>query len=186
MSKTSIHWDNKYRNKALECSKPETFLKDNIYTLKMGSILDIACGDGCNSIFLAQNGFEVTGVDISGVGLSRLNSFALKQDLHIHTLCKDIESATEMSKLDQFDNIFICRYKPPENFLNSIPDRLSPQGIFMFVTFNTKTLSIRDFPENFCLQSGELKNKKWTLTLIKYQEISEAHGIFDAYIFKKI
>lgn len=186
MTNTKEHWDDRYKNKGLELSNPETFLKDSISLLKQGSMLDIACGDGCNSIFLAQQGFEVTGVDISSIALSRLKSFALKQNLAINTLCTDVEKNDDLSQLNQFDSILICRYKPTDDFLNSIPDLLTLQGTLVLITFNTKTLATRDFPEKFCLQPGELKNKKWALTLIKYQETSDAHGIFDAYIFKNI
>lgn len=185
MSKTITHWNDRYSNKPLKLSEPETFLKENITILKKGSALDIACGDGCNSIFLAGKGFKVTGIDISSVALSRLTSLSLTQELHIQTLCKDIEAKCEVSEQNKYDNILMCRYKSTDDFVNSIPDRLTPEGIFMYITFNTKTLSIRDFPEKFCLKPGELTNKKWELTLTKYQEITEVHGIFDAYIFKK-
>jgi 2-polyprenyl-3-methyl-5-hydroxy-6-metoxy-1,4-benzoquinol methylase len=33
--------------------------------LPKGRALDVCCGSGTNTIYLAQNGFEVTGIDIS-------------------------------------------------------------------------------------------------------------------------
>lgn len=40
-------------------------------TLLPGRAIDLGCGSGANAIFLAENGFEVTGVDFSPVALSK-------------------------------------------------------------------------------------------------------------------
>jgi len=46
-------------------SSPSQFLVDNISLLPRGKALDMAMGSGRNAIYLANNGFEVEGVDIS-------------------------------------------------------------------------------------------------------------------------
>lgn len=43
---------------------PYPILVSNINTLKKGSVLDLGCSDGINDIYLAENGFRVTSVDI--------------------------------------------------------------------------------------------------------------------------
>jgi SAM-dependent methyltransferase len=43
--------------------------------------LDIGCGTGDNSIWLAQNSFQVTGVDISEVAIQKAIEKALKADV---------------------------------------------------------------------------------------------------------
>lgn len=41
-----------------------------------GNLLDIGCGDGQTSIFLAHNGFNVTGIDISSKAIEKANKLA--------------------------------------------------------------------------------------------------------------
>ena len=47
------------------------FLKANFQTLPKGKILCLAEGEGRNAVFLAQQGYEVTAVDFSQVGLKK-------------------------------------------------------------------------------------------------------------------
>lgn len=55
-----------------------------------GKLLDIGCGQGRDSIPLAQLGFEVTGIDNSVVGIAQLNEVARKEDLPLTGLVADI------------------------------------------------------------------------------------------------
>lgn len=52
--------------------------------------LDLGCGTGRNSIFLAKLGFEVTAVDRSQEAISKVAVKAEKSDLNIHAVCEDI------------------------------------------------------------------------------------------------
>jgi 2-polyprenyl-3-methyl-5-hydroxy-6-metoxy-1,4-benzoquinol methylase len=65
-------WDAFYRNYPLEelgweLGKPRPILVEYLQNglLPKGKALDICCGAGTNTVYLAQNGFEVTGIDIS-------------------------------------------------------------------------------------------------------------------------
>lgn len=51
------------------CSELFKILEEEIISL--GKALDLGCGTGTNSIYLAQMGFDVTGVDISQVAIER-------------------------------------------------------------------------------------------------------------------
>ena len=55
-----------------------------------GRVLTLAEGEGRNAIFLAQQGFQVTAIDWSEVGLAKLTKWAEKEHLHIDTICADI------------------------------------------------------------------------------------------------
>lgn len=50
-------------------------------------VLDLACGSGVHTVFLASEGFEVTGVDLSDVGVEntrrRLDELGLAANLHV-------------------------------------------------------------------------------------------------------
>ena len=80
------YWDEKFCNRSDNILKPEKLLVDNIDYFRKGTVLDIACGDGRNSIFLLEKGFRVTGVDFSAEALKRLNIFAERKKCVINTI----------------------------------------------------------------------------------------------------
>lgn len=68
-------WDETYRqgqtpwDSGRTCSELFKILEEEIVT--PGQALDLGCGTGTNAIYLAQMGFDVTGVDISQVAIDR-------------------------------------------------------------------------------------------------------------------
>jgi len=65
-------WDTRYDEKELVWSaEPNMFLPPIVEGLDVGSALDLACGEGRNAIWLARQGWNVTGVDFSAVGIEK-------------------------------------------------------------------------------------------------------------------
>jgi 2-polyprenyl-3-methyl-5-hydroxy-6-metoxy-1,4-benzoquinol methylase len=50
--------------------QPNAFMVKTVHGQKPGKALDIGMGQGRNALYLAQQGWEVTGVDISEVGIN--------------------------------------------------------------------------------------------------------------------
>jgi SAM-dependent methyltransferase len=74
---TSQQWDQRYNGDELVwTSTPNQFLVAEVVGLRPGRAVDLACGEGRNSIWLAEKGWEVTGVDFSPVGLAKAKRFA--------------------------------------------------------------------------------------------------------------
>lgn len=48
---------------------------------KIKSVLDLGCGAGRHSVYLANNGFDVVGVDVSGSALRMANKWVRKERL---------------------------------------------------------------------------------------------------------
>ena len=73
----SQQWDERYSGDELVwTSTPNQFLVAETVGLQAGRAVDLACGEGRNSIWLAEQGWEVTGVDFSPVGLAKAKRFA--------------------------------------------------------------------------------------------------------------
>jgi len=72
--------------------------------IKSGTALDLGCGTGIQSIFLAKHGFDVTGVDISKTAIDHAQKNAKDADIKINFIDAD---ATNLSFLDdkKFDLI---------------------------------------------------------------------------------
>ena len=73
----SQQWDDRYSGDELVwTSTPNQFLLAEVVGLPAGRAVDLACGEGRNSIWLSEQGWEVTGVDFSSVGLAKAKRFA--------------------------------------------------------------------------------------------------------------
>jgi SAM-dependent methyltransferase len=68
---------------------PNRFLADSIRNLTPGKALDIGVGQGRNSLYLARNGWDVTGIDISDAGVEIARKQAERSKLKFTGLVAD-------------------------------------------------------------------------------------------------
>lgn len=74
-------WDRRYADSALVWSAgPNRFVESELADLPPGRALDVAAGEGRNAIWLASQGWEVTAVDFSQVGLDKGRELQAHQD----------------------------------------------------------------------------------------------------------
>jgi len=71
--------------------------------IQPGKAMDLGCGPGRNSIYLAKRGFDVTGYDISNIALQWARDRAKESELDISFECK---SVLEIDCHDQFDFVY--------------------------------------------------------------------------------
>jgi len=77
-------WDASYETKgALWGAEPNQFLAEIAEVLEPGTALDLGCGQGRNSLWLASRGFEVTGLDLSSVAIEQATAVAAELDLNV-------------------------------------------------------------------------------------------------------
>lgn len=120
-------------------------------------ILDLACGDGHNGIFLACKGFSVTCWDASPDALSRARKSAADHGVEI--TCRQVDLEKEGDNPlpeDAFKGIVVFRYlyRP---LIDCIKKALKKGGILIYETF-TVDQSRFGKPHNpdFLLKRGEL------------------------------
>jgi SAM-dependent methyltransferase len=70
-------------------TEPNDFLKEQTFPSN-GKILCLAEGEGRNSVFLAKQGYEVTGVDFSQAGIEKINRLAEENGVEVTTICADL------------------------------------------------------------------------------------------------
>ncbi len=108
------HWDDMYLmpldNIPWEIPQPPKELVELIDSRKTtgGRALDIACGTGNYSFYLAQHGFEVIGVDFSERAIDIANKHNEATKLPVHFLVGDITNIKQLLSDTDFD--FILDY----------------------------------------------------------------------------
>lgn len=65
-------WDARYREgERLWSGRPNGALVVEVADLPPGRVLDVGCGEGADTVWLASRGWTVTGLEVSGVALDR-------------------------------------------------------------------------------------------------------------------
>jgi SAM-dependent methyltransferase len=172
VQKDRIKWNEKYRQKEYP-DEPSHIVKQFFELAAGKKALDIAAGNGRNSLFLAGQGFSVDALDISDEGLKL---FAGRHP-DIHPICTD---------LDTFD-IPGNRYDLIVNvkFLNRrlfpfIQEGLRKDGILIFETFveTEESGENESICRDYLLGKNELLHAFLPLHIIFYQEaktVSDNH-----------
>lgn len=84
-------WNERYDAAELVWSAgPNQFLVAEIEGVPPGRAIDLACGEGRNAIWLAEQGWRVTGVDFSAVGLAKGAHIAEARGVHVEWIEADV------------------------------------------------------------------------------------------------
>lgn len=155
-------WDSRYLEN-LGGSDPSLLLKNYLGLASCGNALDIACGNGRNSLFLAKKGFIVDAVDISTVATNHLAGI----DPKINTICQDIDDWT--IPRNQYQLIVNIRFLDRRLF-PMIKDGLRPGGVLIFESFIDKK------KDTYCLKQNELLRAFQSFHIVYYEEKKSGHS----------
>lgn len=79
---TAGFWDERYGGTDRVWSgRPNQRLVEQVADLAPGTALDVACGEGGDALWLAEQGWQVTAVDVSQVALARVATHAEERGL---------------------------------------------------------------------------------------------------------
>jgi tellurite methyltransferase len=152
-----LKWDTKFRNEACVLgTNPSRFLVDNIELISSHvpgtNALDIACGEGRNSIYLAKRGFHVVGLDISEAGLDKGRQWMEREGVKIDFRLANLE---QVEFTEQYDLILNCNFLLRDLIPKSV-EALSPGGVLVFDTLLDSPFVPTTHKKEFLLQPGEL------------------------------
>lgn len=86
-------WDERYASAELVWgAEPNRFLPPEVAGLRPGRGVDLACGEGRNAIWLARQGWTMTGVDFSEVGISKARRLAAHAGVTVDLVVDDVPS----------------------------------------------------------------------------------------------
>jgi SAM-dependent methyltransferase len=147
-----------------------------------GRALDIAMGEGRNSIYLAQLGFEVTGIDISDVGVKKAQALAEEKGIELKTVIADLDQYEFEEK--SFD-LVICFNFLDRNLFSKIREIVSPGGLVIYETFSIDFLKYSSFKKEWVLSYGELLKEFHEYRILRYREVDDGQKGFASIIAQK-
>jgi SAM-dependent methyltransferase len=138
--------------------------------LPPGEALDVACGRGRHTLWLARQGWRVTALDRDAAVLHELENEARRHGLTISTRVADLETAPAPLPVEAFDVIVAVHYlhRP---LVPQLLAALRPGGVLVYETF-TIAQAARGRPTNpdFLLRPGELRELVGSLELLEARE----------------
>lgn len=149
---------------------PNTFLAEHFRAFPAaGELLSLGEGEGRNAVFLAEQGFQVTAVDLSSYGLKKAQALAADRGVSITAIEADLEAFDlGQARWDGICNIF-C-HLPPElriRLYARIRQALRPGGVFLTEQYAKAQLQY---------QSGGPKDARM---LLRLEELQEAFSGFE-------
>lgn len=138
-------------NKIYDCpgyfygTEPSRFLKEKWKRLRSGKILDLAMGEGRNAVFLAANGFQVSGFDISDVAVDKARKLAYEKGVAIETKVVDLD--LYLFPMFGFDSILLSYFKPLSRYYTEIYRALVQGGTVLIEGYTTDQLMKSPLPE---------------------------------------
>ena len=149
-------WDSRYR-KRLGGTDPSPILKKHWGLASCGNALDIACGNGRNSMFLAAKGFVVDAVDISTVATSHLAG----RNPNINVICADLDAWNIPQ--NRYELIINVRFLDRRLF-PLIQNGLKTGGVLIVESFMDGEM------DNYCLNQNELLRAFLSFRIVYYEE----------------
>jgi len=163
MKRDKIKWDGKYTSIDYQRKVSKLLVEiQSQMNIEAGTALDIACGLGQNSLFLAEKGFKVDSLDISDIALSQFS--------HPKVSKKQVDFDTYRFQENHYD-LIIDFYFLERRLFPYIIAALKPGGFFIFESFlsSKETFSNPDHK----LRSQELLHAFLPLQIISYVETDE-------------
>ncbi len=181
--KDQTRWDSKYDNEVyIFGTKPIAFIRDNLKLLPKGKVLDIAMGEGRNGVYLAANGYDVEGIDISEVGLKKAHKLAEQNNTKITTRVVDLEKA-QLEK-DKYD-VVLCSYYMQRDLIPQMKAAVKKGGVVVFETYNEDYLKYRKFNPKWALKTNELLELFKDFKILRYQAFDDGTEAYSSIIAQR-
>ena len=148
-------------------NRPNVFLMEIAKNRKPGAALDVGMGQGRNSIWLAQQGWTVTGFDPAerAVALARETAAKLGLDLN-----------TEVKRMEDFDfgerrwDLILLSYVGGREMAEVLQRALKPGGVLVIEAFHRDATRDLTIGSARVFDTGELPGLYRQLRVVRYEE----------------
>jgi 2-polyprenyl-3-methyl-5-hydroxy-6-metoxy-1,4-benzoquinol methylase len=148
-------------------TKPNAFLVEIASSRKPGTALDVGMGQGRNSIWLAQQGWDVTGFDPAEKAVALALENARKTGVHINA---------EVKGMEDFDfgesrwDMIVLSYVGAREMPDVIQRALKPGGVLVVEAFHRDATKGSSIGGAVVFDTGELPTLFPHLRVVRYEE----------------
>ena len=165
------YWDNFHKEN--QSAKPSEFLQRMLPRLQKGKVLDVAMGSGANAVFLAENGYQVKGFDISPVAIEAANNLAASKGVSLETGKADLD--LYLMGVMEYDSIVMNFFKPSvTRYYTNMISALKQGGTLLIESYGVPEMpevySKGEEYKDYFFKSNEIIKNIRDLTILFYQE----------------
>lgn len=149
-------WNEYYKNTSSPWTTPDAGFVTEVTRLPIGRALELGCGDGADSIWLAEQSWEVTAVDFAPAAIENLTRIAEKKDVDIKGVVADVCTYQSNKK---YDLVFMCYVHLPTDernqMLNRATEALTPDGTLVYIGISQSSTN-SDIPAELLATHDEI------------------------------
>ncbi|MDA8275997.1 MAG: class I SAM-dependent methyltransferase [Actinomycetota bacterium] len=110
-------WEDRYaERRRIWSGEPNAALVDAASRLQPGRALDLGCGEGGDAVWLAEQGWQVTGVDISATAAARCRALAAERGIADDRVTWLVCDLATWDPTDRYDLVTSCFLHSPVDF----------------------------------------------------------------------
>lgn len=151
-------------------AEPSPIVKKALEYVHSGKAIDLGAGEGRNSLFLAERGFEVTAVDNANVAIEKIKKFADKRKVKLNTLVSDVRTLEIPEGEDMILAILVFHHFSRQEALEAIGKMKTATregGLNVLIVITKDSDFYRNDPstDRFYVERGELEQiyNKWEI-----------------------
>ncbi|WP_223590680.1 methyltransferase domain-containing protein [Neobacillus bataviensis] len=180
---TIIKWNSKHKERIeqLKGPAPNPRLKNMSPYLSGGTALDMACGLGGNSFFLAQMNYCVAAMDISDVAINYIQDYSVKNNLKLQSQVTDLTNLNNLNWPNSPYDLIVISYYLDRSLFPIVKNLIREGGYFFMETFYQSPLDENQGVSNqYKLKSKELLAEfgDWKVVFFEENEKEGRQTIF--------
>ncbi|WP_335716028.1 class I SAM-dependent methyltransferase [Neobacillus drentensis] len=180
---TKTKWNSKHKERIEQLKEPalNLRLKNMSPYLSGGTALDLACGLGGNSFFLARMNYSVVAMDISDVAINYIQDYSVKNNLKLRPLVTDLTNLNSLNWPNSPYDLIVISYFLDRSLFPIVKNLIREDGYFFMETFYQSPLDENQRVSNqYKLKSKELLAEfgDWKVVFFEENEKEGRQTIF--------
>ena len=150
-----------------------------------GKVLDLGCGQGRDALALAHLGYDVTGVDVSRIGIEQMLKEAKKNNLNVSGIIADIyeypiDSSFDYILLDSMLHFYKREREKEIRFVQRIMNEMRVGATLCIFVNKSKTT------EPILESIFENESDLWNVLEDKYIRYPKMNSLYRMFIVRKV